>query len=147
VQKTNRNKFKFKPWEFPAVFFHRGDILDYNRIQEIENAIYNNQNQNQNQQNNNTNNHKEVENMKIRVCSMLQDLYSEDYKKIAYNCIIDELSNVLKLSLVAQDRIFFEAEFRKMTGKNVSDKSEKQVNEFKSAESLVNKSKDKNKEK
>jgi hypothetical protein len=82
-------------------------------------------------QQHNYNNIETIEKNKRILCTMLNDLHDEQYKKIAINCIVDELKNILQMSLVAQDREFFERKLNALQGNT------KQNESFVSAESLV----------
>ena len=84
-----------------------------------------------------------VEQHKIRVCRMLQDLQAGDFKTIACNCIVDELTAILKLPLHAEDRMFFDKQLRLL---NQPNEPQKQAN-FKSAQELVEQSKNGHKSK
>ena len=78
-----------------------------------------------------------IEKFKVQVCTMLQDLYSEDFKRIACNCMADKLIDILTMPLHAQDRIFFQRELSKLQNPNATETTQPN---FKSAEDLVNNS-------
>ena len=115
-----------------------------NRIGSIESQMYNPQQQQQyyQPQQQQYYQHQQqvseiVEKSKEIVCKMLNDMYAENYKKIALNCIYDELTNILKLPLQAQDRMFFQKEQENLN--NASQEPQQQQQQYKTAESLVNK--------
>jgi len=77
----------------------------------------------------------QVEQNKIKVCDMLRDLKNEDFKRIACNCMVDELMKILTLPLNAQDRIYFQNELDIL--RNPQYATTKEDSNFRSAKDLV----------